>query len=770
MTVFITASRGIFPAAFTNKPGVLIIMLNNRKIALFILALYLFSTFAPLTAYAQPTATAPAAAVQAAADALSMSPDGTGNGVGFPGDGDADTGIDNGSENTADFPDIQDQASTEPIVVQEKILEDDKLHTTTAPDSEVSTSPRLDPREIKGSSMFNNLRDKLARFGADFFNAKRTSSLTYAPVGPNYVVAPGDEVKINLWGLSEIRANLLVDRDGTLTLPQAGPVSAAGLTFAEMQKSIDNAYRRILNDFELNVTMGKLHTINIYVTGHAARPGAYAISSMATLVDVLSQAGGPSISGSMRGIEVKRNNKRISVFDVYNLLLKGDRTGDIRLAEGDVIFIPTVGPLVAIAGNVKRPAVYELKSKESKLSDVIYLSGGLTAGAYKGRIQLVRVQQNTYRTAFESDLNSPDANVQMLKDGDLLKIFAVPGGVFNVRIAGAVIQPGVYPIEPGVTTLTEILNRAGGLMYTAAAEGELTRVEVSSEGPVTTRIKLNLKEAEKGTSRFVLNRDDYLFVRTVPDWNIYRSANISGRVLYPGNYAVQRGEKLSSLLERSGGYASDAFTRGIVFLRESVKTEQQKQINDMIKTLEREIVYAGNEAIATSTGTSDVAYAKESMAMKNRYLDAVKSIKASGRLVIKLPEDYRMLKGSPYDITLEEGDRLLIPEKPGTVQVIGSVLTPAAFVYREGQPFNSYVKMAGGYSTTASPRRTYIMKADGSTVRALAGNKPRIVEEGDFIVVPERVQFSPTMRNTMNIMDILYKFALGVAAVNNITK
>lgn len=741
-------------------------MQNSRKTSLLILSLYLFSIFSPVSAYAQPAGSA--ADVQAAAEALSMN--GQGNGGGFPGDGDADTGINGGSDAATDSTDIEDQTSTEPIIVQEQTVGEEKVGTTAAPDSTVTTSPRLDPREISGSSMFNNLRDKLARFGADFFSQKRSTSLAYAPVGPNYIVAPGDEVKVNLWGLTEIRAGLVVDRDGTLTLPQAGPITAAGLSFTELQKAIDTAYRRILNDFELNVTMGKLHTITVYVTGHAARPGAYAISSMAALVDVLSQAGGPSISGSMRAIEVKRGSKKIATFDVYDLLLKGDRKGDTRLSEGDVIFIPTVGPLVAVAGNVKRPAIYEITGKENKLSDVISLAGGLTAGAYKGRIQLVRVEHNTFRTAFESDLNSPAANVQILKDGDLLKIFAVPGGAYNVRIAGAVTQPGVYPIEPGVTTLTDVLKRAGGLLYTAAGEGELTRVKVTPEGPETTRLRINLKEAEKGTSKLVLHRDDYLFVRTVPDWNIYRSANITGRVLYPGNYAVKRGERLSSLLERAGGYADDAFARGAVFLRESVRVEQQKQINDMINNLQREINYAGNEALAASTGTSDVTYAKESMAAKNRYLETVRSIKATGRLVLTLPEDYRLLKGSPFDITLEEGDRLLIPDRPGTVQVIGSVLTPAAFVYREGQPFNAYVKMAGGYSMTANPKRTYIMKADGSTVRALAGNKPRIVEEGDYIIVPEKVNFIPTMRNAMNIADILYKFALGVAAVNNITK
>lgn len=741
-------------------------MQTSRKISLLILSLYLFSIFSPITAYAQPTGSA--AAVQAAAEALSMN--GEANGVGFPGDGDADTGINGDSESTADFPDIEDQASTEPIVVDETVNDEEKLGTTSAPDAAVTTSPRLDPREVKGSSMFNNLRDRLVRFGSDFFRTKRTNTLAYAPVGPNYVVAPGDEVKLNLWGFTEIRANLVVDRDGTLTLPQAGPVAAAGLTFSELQKTIDTAYRRILNDFELNVTMGKLHTITVYVTGHAARPGAYAVSSMATLIDVLSLAGGPALSGSMRAIEVKRGNKKIATLDVYELLLKGDRKGDSRLAEGDVIFIPTVGPLVAVAGNVKRPAVYELTAKDNKLNDVIALSGGLTAGAYKGRIQLVRVEHNTYRTAFESDLSSTAARLQILKDGDLLKIFAVPGGVYNARIAGAVIQPGVYPIEPGVTTLTEILNRAGGLLYTAATEGELTRVEVTPEGPVTTRIKIDLNEAAKGTSRFVLHRDDYLFVRTVPDWNIYRSANITGRVLYPGNYAVERGEKLSSLLERAGGYAKGAFLNGAVFLRESIRKDQQKNIDDMVEKLEREVMAAGNKAVSTAVKTQDVTFAQASIAQKEKYVDTLKGLKATGRLVINLPENYKMIKGSPFDIELQEGDRLHIPEKPGTVQVIGSVLTPSAFVFREGQPFNVYVKMAGGYTSNANPKRTYIMKADGSTVRALAGNKPRILEEGDFIVVPEKVVFTPSMRNATDIMDILYKMTLGVAAVDYIFK
>ena len=683
---------------------------------------------------------------------------------------DADTG--NGSGETTAFPSINDAATTEPetITVTDKLnenTEDDKqLGTRSTTDAFVVSSTRLDPREVRGSSMYNNLRGRLARFGADFFANRRADTLQYAPVGPNYIVAPGDEVRVNVWGYNELRSSLIVDRDGSLMLPQAGPVQAAGLTFAELKKAVENAYGRILNDFNINVSMGKLHTINVYVTGQAARPGAYAVSSMATLIDVLSQAGGPSAAGSMRTIQLRRGNRKIAVLDVYALLLKGDRKGDARLADGDVIFVPTVGPLVAVAGNVKRPAVYELANKDAKLQDVINLAGGLTSGAFKGRLQVVRVVDNAYRTAYESDLASPNAKVQKLRDGDLLKIFAVPAGAYSVRIAGAVMQPGAYEIDQGVTTLGDVLNRAGGLLYTAAEQGELTRVEVSPQGPVTTRQMVNLRDA--ASERIVLQRDDYLFVRTVPDWNIYRSATVDGRVLYPGSYAVKRGERLSSLLSRAGGYADGAFVKGAVFVRDSIRRDQQKNIDAMVDQLQREVLAAGNQAVSTAVNQNDVSFARASLEQKQKYLDALKNLKASGRLIVSLPQDPVLLKGSPYDIELQEGDRLYIPEKPGTVQVIGSVVTQSAFVYRPGLPFSDYIKMAGGYLKTSSPRRTYIMKADGSTLRAFNGNKPRTVEEGDFIVVPEKVVVTPTMRNATDIIDIIYKLVLGVAAVDYI--
>ena len=748
----------------------------KRKIASIVLLVYLFSFAAPSFAAEGSSVAAAAAALSgqpgtnATADTAAPSP-----GANSAGDSDADTTPDAGKAPTPNLPDIADPSASEPdtIVVNDQPDAEDNLQqpgTNAAPSAIVGKNSRLDPREAKGSTVYDNLRASLRRFGSSFFAVPRGNTLAYAPVGPSYVVAPGDEVKVTIWGYNDIRANLVVNRDGIITLPQAGPITAAGLTFSELEKNIKGAYGRILNDFDINVSMGKLHTITVYVTGHAARPGAYAVSSMATLIDVLSQAGGPALSGSMRAIQIKRSNKTVATLDVYELLLRGSRKGDIRLQEGDVVFVPTVGTLVTVAGNVKRPAIYEMRDNEKTLKSALNLAGGLTSGAFNGRIQIVRVENHAVRTAFESDLNAPASKAQKLQDGDLVKIFAVPGGSINIRIAGAVTQPGMYVIEPGTTTLADVIKRAGGLLYTASSEGELTRVEVSDKGPVTSRMMVNLKDAERETSKFLLMRDDYIFVRNVPDWDIYRSASVTGRVLYPGNYAVKQGERLSSLLERAGGFTQDAFPRGALFVRESVKVQQQQNINEMVLRLEREAAAAANESVSTATTTQDVTFAQSEIAQKDRLLKALRNLKASGRVVMQIPQNYMLLKGSPFDIELQEGDKLYIPTNPGTIQVLGAVTSQSTFVYRAGQPIGDYIKQAGGYSASSNPRRTYILKADGSTVRAFAGSKAQRIEDGDFIVVPEKLLFQPRLRNTTDIIDIVYKLVLGVAAIDYVFK
>ncbi len=752
-------------------------MHNKRIYAILTLISFIFICAAPAFPAESAQQSSVSSAVAEAASALfgggQTAQNGAIDGV-LPADASAltDTGA---AEDAQAQPGIDlDPLNTNPdtIVVNElpENEKDKKTPGSRTPDfAGLANAGAINPREIRGSSMYNNIKGRLYRFGDDFFAKVRTNSLAMAPVGPNYVVAPGDQLKINLWGFNEIRANLVVDRDGMVALPQAGVIQAAGISFADLRKNIEAAYKKIFTDFQLEVSMGRLHTINVYVAGNAARPGAYAVSSMATVIDVLSQAGGPSAAGSMRKIQIKRGNKKIADFDVYRLLIHGDRKGDVRLSDGDIIFIPPVGKLVTVAGNVKRPAIYELEDKAAALEDALHLAGGLTSGATKDRIQIVRVEDNTVRTAFEDSLSDTAKKIQ-LADGDIVKIFAVYGGAITAQVAGAVVQPGVLAIEPGKTTLRDVINRSGGLLYTAAKDAEITRIQVSERGPVTTRTMIDVKNVMEGKTNFVLQRDDYIFVRNVPDWDLYRGVTAGGRVLYPGSYAVKRGERLSSLLERSGGYSDNAFIRGAVFMRASARANQQKAIDDLVVRLERELAAGSNEAISTAAQTKDKDFALAEIEQKNRLLNAIKNTKATGRIIIHLPETLKELKGSAYDLPLEEGDSIYIPERPNTVQVVGAVTAQSTYVFEPGKNVRDYVNQSGGFSAYANAGRSYIIKADGSIVKAFNGTKAAAVEEGDFIVVPEKMIFKQRLRTASDILDILSKTVLSIASVHYIFK
>jgi len=244
----------------------------------------------------------------------------------------------------------------------------------------------------------------LKQFGYDLFLQPPS---TFAPgdrvpVGPDYVLGPGDQLRITVWGKIEGTWDLIVDRDGTVALPKAGVVGVTGLTFQELKVLLHREMSKYYTGFEMNVSLGPLRSIKVYLVGNAQRPGAYTISSLSTLVNALFEGGGPNKTGSMRDIQLKRNGKTVVHFDLYDFLLKGDKSNDVRLMPEDVIFIPPIGPLAAVAGNVNNPAVFELKD-EKTISQLIGLAGGLNTIAFRGRVQVERIVENRRQTVFESD-------------------------------------------------------------------------------------------------------------------------------------------------------------------------------------------------------------------------------------------------------------------------------------------------------------------------------------------------------------------------------
>ena len=627
----------------------------------------------------------------------------------------------------------------------------------------------------------------IRQFGYDLFQQPPS---TFAPadripVGPDYVIGPGDELRITIWGNIEGQWTVVVDMDGKITLPKVGTIGVTGLTFGELKTTLNKELSRYYTNFQMNVSMGPLRSMRVYIVGNAAKPGAYTISSLSTLVNSLFEAGGPNKTGSMRDIQVKRNTHTVVRFDMYDFLLKGNKTKDVRLMPEDVIFIPPVGPLAGIAGNVKNPAIYELKG-ETRLLDLIEMAGGLSGMAFRGRVQVQRTQTNEFRTVFEGDLIDVEKNAEknfLIKDGDLIKVFSVADLKNTVTITGAVQNAGEYGVESGVTRVRDIISMSGGLQYYASSQMEITRVKVTQSGPQTERFVIDAFKAMEGdpANNVLLEMNDYLFVRTVPEWQLYRTVIVGGEVKYPGMYTITRGERLSSVLERAGGFTNFSHLRGAVFTRERVRQLQQKSLEELAERLERELITESASRTGAAVSVEEVEAKKLEMEQRKQFIESLKKVKATGRMTIWLAH-LRLLKGSEYDIELEEGDTLYIPAENKVINVVGAVMSNGSFIYNEKWGYEDYVQMAGGYSRHADEDNVFVMKVDGSARKLSRGfmnwsplkkrweiagfNESRgVLEAGDSIVVPDRLERTAWLRNLKDITQILANAGVAAATI-----
>jgi protein involved in polysaccharide export with SLBB domain len=607
----------------------------------------------------------------------------------------------------------------------------------------------------------------ISQFGYDLF-MKQPSTFAptqYVPVGPDYVVGPGDTIKVDVWGKFEGNWTVVVNNDGNISLPKTGFFGVTGLSFKELKEQIHKNISKYYSGFEMNVSMGPLRTIQVYVVGNVQRPGAYTISSLSTLINALFESGGPSKTGSMRTIQVKRNGKTVVTFDLYDFLLHGDKTKDIRLLPEDVIFIPPAGPLAGIAGTVKTPAIYELKG-ETRLLDLVKMAGGITAIAFTGRVQMQRTEANHSRVLFEGDLldieNNPAKNF-VLQDGDLARIFTVADSAHTVTMAGAVAHPGEYGVNPGVTKVRDILAMAGGRLYYTSDQAEVTRITVTQTGPKTDIFRIDLAKAvaDDPQHNVFLQMNDYLLVRAVPEWNLHRTVSLSGEVRFPGTYTFRQGETLSSVIQRAGGFTERAYLRGVTFTRERVREQQQRQIQEMTERLERELSGSGSAQISTASGPDDARMVQMELEQKRQFIAQLKAAKAKGRIAMTITKQ-GAYQGFTHDIELEQGDIISVPSDPKTVQVIGSVYNQSAFVYEKDREHDHYIKLAGGFTPNADKSNIFILKANGTAIKAGGSffSPGEILNSGDTAVVPEQLERVAWMRNIKDITQILYQIAV----------
>jgi protein involved in polysaccharide export with SLBB domain len=736
----------------------------------------------------------------------------------------------------------------------------------------LTTAPRQ-PEEISAAEKrAAEYGLNVKQFGYSFFFRPPETFLPVqaVPVGPGYIIGPGDSIKILIWGSVQGEYSLMVDRNGQIDIPKVGAVHVSGLSYKQLREVMDREFARQFNNFQMNVTLDNLRTILVYVVGQARFPGSYAVSSLSTLISALFAAGGPSKSGSMRNIQVRRGNKVIAHFDMYNFLFKGDKSKDVRLQSEDVIFIPPIGPLAAIGapaeeivgvaagegraervsvkteqpqigslgqpqvgglmtqpgqpqvgssmtqpgqpqvgssmtqpgqpqvggpmtqpgqlqvgglmtqpgqpqvgGPIKVPGIYELKN-EKTLTDLINLAGGLADTAFKGRVQVLRIQQHREMVLFEDDLNKVlTGRVRdiALVDGDFVKIFRVPGVVERiVRLAGAVKKPGEFGFHDNMR-IKDLIQYAGGLLLEAnQQEAEITRVTITPQGPETSRLYISPRRALSGAPRdnILLKPNDYVFIRSVPDWTLYTLVRIEGEIKFPGNYAVKKGETLSSVLARAGGFTNKAYTKGAIFTRDSVRRMQAEQLKQIVDRLEAELYTTSATRAEGSIDKEDAERQKLISLQQQKFIAKMRTIMPLGRVVLRI-DDPERLRGTPNDLELQAGDSLFVPQIQQSVNVMGSVMSPTAVVYSPYLTARDYLAKAGGPTRSADVRHMYVIKANGSAVSdrgffgsGLSGAR---LDPGDTIVVPEDFERVVWLKQFKDIATILGQIALTAGVV-----
>lgn len=651
----------------------------------------------------------------------------------------------------------------------------------------------------------------LPMFGYNLFNQPPSTfaPVGYIPVPQDYVVGPGDEIVLTGWGQVDIDLRVTVDRNGAISLPKVGTVNVAGIKYQNLEGHLKTQVGRVFRNFELSVSLGKLRSLQVFVVGQAKRPGVYTVSSLSTLVNTLFMSGGPSPNGTMRHIQLKRAGKIVTELDMYELLVEGDKSKDVALLSGDVIYIPPIGHLAAISGSVKTPAIYELKDDQTSLSSLLEFSGGLTTTAAGQKVLLERIADRVVRKVEEFQLDSQGLS-RLVRDGDLVQVFSIDARFDNaVTLRGSVASPGRYPWKEGMR-ISDLIPDMDALIAPEywTRQNNAFRVEASGQGELRTQIKRNqneinwdyalverLKKNEMSTALLPFNlgkaiggKDaennllllpgDIVTIFSKEDIQVPSNkrsvyVRLEGEFNHAGVYKALPGETLRQLVARVGGITPQAYLFGSELTREATRQMQQKRLNEIIDRLEADVQRNAAQSSASALSKDEVEAAKAQAASQTALIAKMRQVKATGRIVMDLPDQDPQLKDLP-DVVLEDGDRLYIPTPASTVSVMGAVYNQNAFLYKRGQSIGDYLGKAGGPTREGDEGDVYLVRADGVVFSSrqsgsmFSGFGGRGALPGDTIVVPEKLEKYNLTKDLKDWTQIFYQFAVGVASLKAI--
>jgi len=427
---------------------------------------------------------------------------------------------------------------------------------------------------------------ELSQFGYNFFRptAAGFAPLTDVPVSADYPLGPGDRITLHLWGSVEGTHELEVNRNGEIFLPRVGGVKVWGVTFGKLHGVVKASLAKAYKDFDLNVTMGKLRVIKVFVVGEVRAPGDYNLNALSTLINALSAAGGPLKSGTLRNVQVKRSGQTVETVDLYDFFLKGDKSRDIRLQPGDTIFVPVIGRVATVAGNVKRPAIYELR-EEKNLADLIDLAGGFLPTGYLQRVHVLRVEAHEKNMVADFNVDPKNAGKSLqqtlaaitIQDMDIVRVFPIDATLRgHVRLVGYALRPGDYALQPGMR-LSNLLQQDNLLpeFYNAAAK--ITRLHPPDYHPET--LFVNLARALASDPAHDLELKEFDTVQVFSRWEMEEmpKVRVSGEVQRPGQYRLSSNMTVRDLLMEAGNLKITAYLKNAEISRtdrtgESVST------------------------------------------------------------------------------------------------------------------------------------------------------------------------------------------------------
>ena len=728
-------------------------------------------------------------------------------------------------------PSILSQLSPEQIEMAKEAYE-----SKNSIDKSVEELPVIDESLITKQSTTDANKISGKKYGYDFFSSMPTSLLAVGdlPLPNDYKISLKDQFTVILSGSKDAIFKLNVKLDGTILFPELGAISVAGLSFQEVKEKLSQLIEQSYIGVNIDVSMQNLSAKKITIVGAVQTPGTYLVNPFSSITSALAYSGGISEIGSLRDIKLIRNNQEIFSFDLYDLLIRGDRSKDLTIEAGDTLLINAASQFVEINGAVKRPGIYEILEGEI-LEDIVDFALGFTQTANKSNISVSFLDLNK-AAVVKKNVNNLDQSLKNTLSIDVYNY--VNEETANIQVLGAVEQPGFYDIkkyknledlianlkfidvypwlgvleqfdenkliksavlfslnDPSTYNSIELLSNskvyfaninarsfiASDMTKSLVADYELVlnhkqgtfRLPVYGKYSVNSFVDLlglDMSDVdEKATyisplEDIVIN-DNYKDMQfTAQKYNTvsFRSpsnnlitVSISGAVEFPGTYTLNDDSSVEDLYELVGGFKNQAYYRGIALTRKVIPERQ-------IKSLEASKSYL-DEVILTSTQKGDDIGDLSIVQALSQTIDP----EDLGRLA----GDFSPKSQAAINTILFDGDILIVPKNPNTINVFGEVLNPLAFEFSENTSVRSAINNAGGYQQYADKRRVFIITASGITKKAnrniFTGNIT--LEPGDTIVVPRKIiTNNPGIEALLPITTILSDLAFSAAALDNL--